>query len=465
MAARTGGKRRAGGRAKGARPAAPRPHRPALGNDPFTRGAALRAPASSPAGVRAGDEPATPAAGPTGHPPASPAAPPVAAAALPDTARPATPAPAPPKPRPAAVAPAPPAPARREPAPRPATSDREAQATARAEPGAPARLQAAAHARVAEVERRLDAAIDALDARLGRLASANLAGARHELGEVVGKLLPAIRGRLAGAIDLARLLEPPERLDRFGMDPRLVDRSEPLVELLYASWWRAATRGIDQVPASGPALVVANHAGVIPWDALVLRHALRRDHPARRDLRPLLDDRECDLPVIGGLSVRLGGIRASPEAAARVLSEGGLLGVFPEGSGGARKPWRDRYRIQRFGRGGFVRVALRARAPIVPCAIVGSEEASPGISRAGWLADRLGIPLLSANPYLRVGPAAILPLPSRWTLRFGAPVDLSRHAPEDADDPAVVNALTEQVRETLQAMLDEEVAARVSVFL
>jgi 1-acyl-sn-glycerol-3-phosphate acyltransferase len=318
---------------------------------------------------------------------------------------------------------------------------------------------------VAEVERRLDAAIDGLEARLGRLASANLAGARQELGETLGKLLPVIRARLASAMDLARLLEPPERLDRFGMDPRLVERAEPLVELLYATWWRTAVRGVDQVPATGPALIVANHAGLVPWDALVLRHALRREHPARRDLRPLLDDRECDLPVLGGLAVRLGGVRASPEAAERILAGGGLLGVFPEGSGGARKPWRDRYRIQRFGRGGFVRVALRARAPIVPCAIVGSEEASPGISRAGWLADRLGIPLLSANPYLRVGPAAILPLPSRWSLRFGAPLDLSRHAPEEADDPAVVNALTEQVRGTLQAMLDEELSARVSVFL
>jgi 1-acyl-sn-glycerol-3-phosphate acyltransferase len=394
MAGGTGGKRRAGGRAKTARATAPRTHRPALGNDPFTRGAALRAPAA-PATSAPQDE-------------------------LPEVPEP---------------------------------------------PVAPARAVAAAHARVAEVERRLDAAIDGLEARLGRLASANLAGARQELGETLGKLLPVIRARLASAMDLARLLEPPERLDRFGMDPRLVERAEPLVELLYATWWRTAVRGVEQVPATGPALIVANHAGLVPWDALVLRHALRREHPARRDLRPLLDDRECDLPVLGGLAVRLGGVRASPEAAERILAGGGLLGVFPEGSGGARKPWRDRYRIQRFGRGGFVRVALRARAPIVPCAIVGSEEASPGISRAGWLADRLGIPLLSANPYLRVGPAAILPLPSRWSLRFGAPLDLSRHAPEEADDPAVVNALTEQVRGTLQAMLDEELSARVSVFL
>ena len=107
----------------------------------------------------------------------------------------------------------------------------------------------------------------------------------------------------------------------------------------------------------------------------------------------------------------------------------------------------------------------RARAPIVPCAILGSEEASPGIARTGWLAERLGVPLLSANPSLRVGAAALLPLPSRWTIRFGEPVEVRDHGPEAADDPSVVNALAERVRAAVQAMLDEGLAARSSVYL
>jgi 1-acyl-sn-glycerol-3-phosphate acyltransferase len=141
------------------------------------------------------------------------------------------------------------------------------------------------------------------------------------------------------------------------------------------------------------------------------------------------------------------------------------VGVFPEGSAGARKPWRDRYRIQRFGRGGFAKVALRARAPIVPCAIVGSEEASPGISRTGWLAERLGVPLLSSSPTLSVAAAALLPLPSRWSLRFGPPVEVGEGGASAAEDPSTVNQLTERVRAALQAMLDEDVAGRSSVFL
>jgi 1-acyl-sn-glycerol-3-phosphate acyltransferase len=249
------------------------------------------------------------------------------------------------------------------------------------------------------------------------------------------------------------------------MDPQAVERFAPLAELLYASWWRTAVRDPSHVPAEGPALVVANHAGVVPWDALVLRHALRRDHPAHRELRPLLDDRECDLTLVGGAALRLGAVRSSPAAAGALLAEGQLVGVFPEGSAGARKPWRERYRLQRFGRGGFVKLALRTGAPIVPCAIIGSEEASPGISRTGWLAERLGVPFIGLGAALRFGPAALLPLPSRWSLRFGPPVRLEGLGPADADDLAAVAALTEQVRGAIQAMLDEDLAARSSVFL
>jgi 1-acyl-sn-glycerol-3-phosphate acyltransferase len=232
------------------------------------------------------------------------------------------------------------------------------------------------------------------------------------------------------------------------MDPRFAERLEPLVELLSSAWWRVDVRDAERVPAAGPAVVVANHGGAVPWDAFVLRHALRRAHPAHRDLRPLLDDRECALPVIGAAALRYGAVRASAEAADAILAAGGVLGVFPEGSAAALRPWRERYRLNRFGRGGFAKVALRAGAPIVPCAIVGSEEASPGIARTGWLADLVG-----------------LPLPSRWTLRFAEPIDVRSLGPDAASDPAAVNALAERVRSTLQVLLDEGVAARSSVFL
>jgi 1-acyl-sn-glycerol-3-phosphate acyltransferase len=322
------------------------------------------------------------------------------------------------------------------------------------------------HARLAEVEQRIERALDGAEARLAAVAArAGVGQGSADLREAATRLVPALRDKLGSLKDLALVFEPPARLDRHGMDQRLVERAEPIVELLYASWWRTSVRGIERVPSTGPALVVANHAGLVPWDALVLRHALRRDHPAHRELRPLLDDREADAPFIGPIAIRLGAVRAGPEPAERLLRDGTLVGVFPEGSAGARKPWRDRYRIQHFGRGGFVKLALRTGAPIVPCAIVGSEEASPGISRTGWLAEQLGIPLLSANPLFRLAPAAVFPLPSRWTLRFGEPIEVGPASAAAAEDAAMVRTLTERVRATLQAMLDEDVAARGSVFL
>jgi 1-acyl-sn-glycerol-3-phosphate acyltransferase len=249
------------------------------------------------------------------------------------------------------------------------------------------------------------------------------------------------------------------------MDPRLAERSAPLVEFLYATWWRTEARAIDLVPSAGPAVVVANHAGQLPWDALVLRHALRRDHPAHRELRPLLDDAACDRPLSGAVAIRLGAVRASPDAAHRLLRDGDLIGVFPEGTRAGARPWPERYRLGRFGRGGFVKVALHAGAPIVPCAILGSEEAATPLARTGWLADRLGLPLLTTEPALRLAAAGLLPLPSRWSLRFAPPVRLDGHGPEAADDEAYVAEVCERVRSAIQVMLDEDLAARRSVFL
>lgn len=352
-------------------------------------------------------------------------------------------------------APAPPAPPAREPEPVPEVAPERSPVVPPPEA-----------VRLATMERKVEAVLDGVEERLVELAHrAGLQEAGQELRGVLQGLVPRLKAGLGSALDVLRLMGPAGDVDRFGMDVRFAERFAPVAELLYASWWRTTVRDVARVPAAGPAIVVANHAGVVPWDALVLREALRRDHPGHRSLRPLLDDRECALPLVGGLLVRLGAVRASPASAQALLGAGELVGVFPEGSSGARKPWRERYRLQRFGRGGFVKLALRTGAPIVPCAIVGSEEASPGISRSGWLAERLGVPLIGKGAALRFGPAALVPLPSRWSLRFGEPISMEGHRPAAADDDAAVNALTEHVRSTLQAMLEEDLGARGSVFL
>lgn len=400
--AMAGGSRRGKAPRKAARA---RPKRPALGNDPFERGAAVREPVNGAAGA------VVPAA--------------------------ATPAPAP-----------------------DAASTGARTSTAIAAPGAVAErvTDEPAAPRPPDVSRDLSSPA-------ARDVGTGLSALEAEARLALSRLVPALRERLGTLADLVRLLEPPERLDRHGMDARFAERLLPVVEFFYSTWWRVQVRNIAAVPATGPAVVVANHAGLVPWDAFVLRHALRRDHPAHRDLRPLLDEHECAVQVFGAAAVRAGAVRATPDAADRILAAGDVLGVFPEGSTGARKPWRDRYTLVRFGRGGFVKVALRAGAPIVPCAIVGSEEASAGISRTGWLAERLGVPLLAGNPALSLASAALLPLPSRWSLRFGDPVEVASLGPSGAEDPAAVNAIAERVRSSVQAMLDEDVASRTSVFL
>jgi 1-acyl-sn-glycerol-3-phosphate acyltransferase len=427
------GKARGKGR-RGESPGDARRRRPALGNDPFERGAAQREPVppreASPPSAPAGAPAPTPTPAPSATPAPSLPPPP-----LPDEAAPPSAGPSPP--------------------PRAGGGTEEAPASARAPVRRPPSIE--------EIEHRIEDTLASLEARLLELASRSGLGG-SELGGLLLALLPRLGGRLSAAAELVRLLEPPERLDRFGMDARFGARASPLLDFLYGTWWRAEARGIERVPSSGPALVVANRGGAVPWDALVLRHALRRDHPAHRDLRPLLDDAACGIPVFGGAAIRLGAVRATPENADRILREGGLLGVFPEGSAGPR-PWSDRYRIHRFGRGGFTKIALRHGAPIVPCAIVGSEEAAPPVSRGGWLAERLFPAAAGVAALFRLAPAALAPLPSKWSLRFGDPIATAGRGAAAADDPAAVNEITEATRAAIQAMLDEDVAARASVFL
>ena len=336
----------------------------------------------------------------------------------------------------------------------------ERGAALRAPPPAPP--PPAPQAQLDRLEARVEEALSDAEARLEQALGRGGAGRyAAELREALVRLWPALRERLRPIASLAGALASPGPLDRWGMDGRLAERAAPVLDFLYQSWWRVETGRLAELPP-GPALVVANRGGALPWDALVLRLAFRR---AGRDLRPLLDEAGLALPLFGAAVRLLGAVRATPEAAAQLLAAGTLLGVFPEGTRVGEKPWSERYRLQRFGRGGFVKVALRAGVPIVPCAIVGGEEATPPASRPGWLGEFLGLPFLAMAPGLPLGPLGLLPLPSRWSIRCGDPVETGSLGPAAAEDPAAVAALTESTREAVQRLLDEAVAARKSVFL
>lgn len=256
-----------------------------------------------------------------------------------------------------------------------------------------------------------------------------------------------------------------EEVDEFGLDRSFDARLRPVLDFIYRRYFRIQTEGIENVPSEGRAVVVGNHSGSIPIDGLMLRTALRSDHPASRDLRWLAEDFLFYLPFAGVFMNRAGAVRACQENAERLLSRDNLIAVFPEGVQGIRKLFRDRYRLQRFGRGGYIRLCLRTRAPLIPCAIIGGEEASPLLYRFDTLADLLQIPYLPVTPtFPALGALGLLPAPTKWRIKFGEPINFDNYGPEAADDDLLVGRLSERVRTTIQGMLETGLKKRKSVW-
>ena len=239
----------------------------------------------------------------------------------------------------------------------------------------------------------------------------------------------------------------------------------PFLEFLYTMWWRVEAAGVDNVPGQGPGLIVANHSGVLPWDGVMVNLAVRHEHPAQRQCRMLALDMFALLPFLAPLLAQSGAVRANQENGERLLRSGELVGVFPEGVKGVGKAFKNRYRLARFGRGGFVRLALRTGAPIVPCAVVGAEEIHPRIASMDWLGKPIGLPYLPITPtFPLLGPLGLVPLPTKWSIDFGDPIPMDAFGADAAEDPILVNRLSELVRSTVQRMVDGRLARRRSVF-
>ena len=273
--------------------------------------------------------------------------------------------------------------------------------------------------------------------------------------------------RLAGALAfLRRRVTGDYEVDEFGFDQELNDSVlMPLARPLFERYFRVEVRGIDNIPAEGGALLVANHSGTIPVDAVMTGLAVLDHHPAHRHIRMLAADLVFTLPFIAPLARKGGHTLACNPDAERLMSSGELVAVWPEGFKGIGKPFSDRYRLQRFGRGGFVTAALRTGVPIVPCSIIGAEEIYPIIGNAKSLARLFGLPYLPITPFFPwLGPIGALPLPSKWIIEFGEPVPTADYGAAAADDPMLVFNLTDQVRETIQQTLYRLLMQRRSVF-
>jgi len=256
-----------------------------------------------------------------------------------------------------------------------------------------------------------------------------------------------------------------EEVDDFGFDPIYDEKLRPVLDFLYAKYFRVETSGLANVPSEGRCLLVANHSGTLPLDGVMLKTAVKREHPAGRDLRWLTEDFIYHMPFLGGAMNRLGAVRACQENAERLLANDELVAVFPEGVKGIGKLFGERYRLQRFGRGGFIKLCLRTATPIVPVAVIGAEETNPLLFRIEHLAKAIGVPYVPVTPtFPLLGPVGLLPAPTKWRIVFGEPLDLSAHGPESADDEILVGKLAERVRSAIQGMVDQAVGSRKSVF-
>jgi 1-acyl-sn-glycerol-3-phosphate acyltransferase len=305
-------------------------------------------------------------------------------------------------------------------------------------------------------------------------ACRNRAGAsgyckRHEPAALLTHATPE---RSAFEVELERMLAFLRRrvtggytTDDFGLDIDLTENVLlPIMRPLFERWWRVEQRGLDNVPAKGPALLVANHSGTLPWDALMMKVGIYEG--VGRHCRLLAADLPFRIPFIGELARKSGNTLACVEDTTRMLDSGEILGVFPEGYKGIGKPFRERYKLQRFGRGGFVEVALRTGVPIIPVAIIGAEEIYPMIANLKPLARLLGLPYFPVTPtFPLLGPLGAVPLPSRWIIEYGEPIATKSFTPDAALDPMFVFNLTDQIREGIQQMLYRNLMTRRSVFL
>lgn len=268
------------------------------------------------------------------------------------------------------------------------------------------------------------------------------------------KAIAFLRRRFTGAYET----------DDFGFDHDLAENVfMPAMKPLFERYWRVEQRGVEHLPQEGPAILVANHSGTLPFDALMMSYGVHEQ--TRRHVRLLAADLALRLPVFGQLARKSGNTLACPEDALRLLRAGELVGVCPEGYKGLGKPFRERYRLQRFGRGGFAEVAIAARVPVIPVAIVGAEEIYPMVADVKPLARLFGLPYFPVTPlFPALGALGMLPLPSKWIISYGAPIPADEIAPDETQDPMTVFNFADRVREEIQQMLYRALATRHSVF-
>ncbi len=303
--------------------------------------------------------------------------------------------------------------------------------------------------RLTELQHRLRAAInqDMLDPETWK-------GLCYLLTQVLKTQMDILERRFTGEYEV----------DPWGVDWEFIETVIPFLTFMYRFYWRVETQGMENIPTDGPALLVSNHSGQLPWDGVMLSTAVWNEHPAQRLVRALYAIPLASIPFLSAILTKLGQAVAIVENGVRLLREDELVAVFPEGVHGLGKLYWQRYRLARFGRGEFAVMALLTGAPIIPVSIVGAEETYPALARSETLARLTGLPYVSFTPtFPWLGPLGLVPLPTKWYIDIGAPIPVEEQGPEAAHNPLLVAQLTQQVRETVQEMVNERLRQRRSL--
>ena len=270
--------------------------------------------------------------------------------------------------------------------------------------------------------------------------------------------------------ELLPAIEPERRLNDWGRSERVegfMDRT--LVEFFYRYWFRVEVEGIENVPSDSGALLVSNHAGALPPDAAMIAKAIKEEHPQARPVNITVEHFFKGYPGFSMLIPKTGCVAAHPANVHRLLyDERELVLVFPEGRKGTEKLYRDRYRLRRFGRGGFVEAAMRAEAQLVPTCVVGAEESAPIFGHVDVMKKLTGLlyfPITPTFPWL--GALGMLGyLPAKFRIRFCEPIDTAElGGAEGAEDKALVQTLAQEIRAQIQENLHEMLAKRRSAWL
>lgn len=253
--------------------------------------------------------------------------------------------------------------------------------------------------------------------------------------------------------------------DEWGLDMEFVQAVMPFFNFLYGTYWRVEASGLENIPDEGRALLVSNHSGQLPWDGAMVGTAVYTEHPAQRLVRNLYATWFPTLPFFSSIFTKMGQVLATVDNGTRLLEQDELVAVYPEGYKGVGKLFKERYRLARFGRGGFVKMALNAQAPIIPTAVVGAEETYISVAKSPLLARLTGFPYFPISltfPWL--GLLGFVPLPTKWYIDFGEPIPTEHYGPEAAKNLVLVSQLSDQVRNIVQEMIFTRLAQRRSVF-